>query len=220
VFNTDTNNDIWLGKTITGTYWDWDISANGSDQASESGDYAAALSVDSSGNAYVLGQVQNLDTGSDIWLGKASNGAWEWAVTKTGTANNSLDAQVAWAHDASNNIYILGQVVDISSEGRTNIWFAKYNASGTLVYEAQKDGPVHLHDNSVNFALDKSGNAYVFGTLITRDRGRDIWLGKYGPTSGVPLWEINKSGSEDDAIFDLIPLQSGWRLGEEVESAD
>lgn len=209
--DTGTDSDIWLGKTITGTYWNWDITKNGT---ADNYDYPVGLKVDNAGNAYVLGCITNSGDNQDIWLGKTTDGAaWQWDIVKAGNAHLS-DGPVAWGKDNAGNIYVLGTLIETA--GDCNIWFAKYNdsAPGKLVYEVTKDGPVHLYDNAVNFAVDRAGNAYVFGLLLTRERGYDIWLGQYGPNGGAPLREIIKSGEEEDNIFQLIPLQSGWLLGE------
>lgn len=68
---------IWLGKTTDGLNWQWSIAKSGTALTSDT--RGVALNVDSSGNAYVLGQVCDMVVGTDIWLAKTTDGA-AWAM--------------------------------------------------------------------------------------------------------------------------------------------
>jgi len=116
-----------------------------------------------------------------------------------------MDYPVAWAQDATGNFYILGQICDSDPDGNLDIWFAKY-WNGAPFYEIQKGG--------ANFILDTSGTAYVIGAVLSRERGLDIWCDRV-TSAGDAAWELtNKIGDEEDAIMDIISLQSGWIKGE------
>ena len=201
--------DIFLAKyDAAGNYvWAKNMGGPGSDRGS-------SVKIDASGNSYLTGQftgtadfdpgagTQMLTaTGDDIFLAKYdASGNYVWAKGMGGTGN---DAGYALAVDASGNSYITGSysnTVDFDpgagtqaliAAGGTDIFLAKYDASGNYVWAGSMGGG--STDVGYSLAIDASGNSYITGYLYgTADfdpgpgrryliaaGGADIFLAKY-----------------------------------------
>jgi hypothetical protein len=136
VRNTDTNDDIWLGRTSDGLTWSWDITKSGT---ANSSDYAIKWKVDNSGNVYIVGYVYMTATGNtaNIWFAKYTNGTLQYEILK-----NSPDALYSFPNnfliDPDGNVYIYGQLD--SFDNSYDLWLGKYGPSGSLIWEINKVG--------------------------------------------------------------------------------
>jgi len=153
------------------------------------GDYAAAISLDSSGDAYVAGTTASADfsvtTGAYQTVNHAANSlfgtnAFVAKLNPTGTSEifstflggSNLDGAGAMALDSAGNIYLSG--VTESSDfpvstgavyptipGYTTGFVAKLNANATALEYGTYFGPAWSSLNGL--AVDSTGSAYVTG---------------------------------------------------------
>ncbi|MEK9134291.1 MAG: SBBP repeat-containing protein, partial [Pseudomonadota bacterium] len=146
-----------------------------------------SIAVDSSGNAYVVGETTstNFPTVSPI---QASNaGGYDAFVTKINASGSAFvystylggsgtDASWSIAVDSSGNAYIGGftnstnfptvSPIQGSNAGFYDAFVAKINASGSaLVYSTYLGGSVY--DEGYGIAVDSSGNAYISGNTAS-----------------------------------------------------
>ena len=125
-----------------------------------------------------------------------------WAKSAGGTG---LDESMSIAVDASGNTYLAGYFSSFSlnfgsttltSLGNEDVFLAKYDANGNVVWAKKAGGTYDDRTNSV--AVDASGNSYVagyfsssnitFGSLtLTNAGGDDLFIAKYN-TAGNVVW--------------------------------
>ncbi|MBI4661893.1 MAG: immunoglobulin domain-containing protein [Verrucomicrobia bacterium] len=156
----------------------------------------------------------------EIFIAKYdSTGNVLWAKKAGGTGNDSGNGI---AVDSAGNCYVTGYFRDratfgvgdlilfrttLTSKGNTDIFLAKYNSSGRLVWARQAGGVAD--DLAWGVALDPAGNPYVtgeilgdatFGDIRLESSSRDIFIAKYS-SSGDALWaqraggHLNQSGA-------------------------
>ena len=191
-------------------------------------DLGRGIAVDGSGNSYVTGKFslsatfgpgetnETTLTGAgldDIFVVKYdASGALVWAKRAGGTG---LDVGVGIAVDGSGNSYVTGSFrgsptfgpgetneTTLTSEGDIDIFVAKYDASGDLVWAKRAGGT--SGDGGRGIAVDGSGNSYVtgdFGGSATFGPGEtnettltstgsfvfDMFVAKYD-ASGALVW--------------------------------
>lgn len=159
-------------------------------------------------DAYTLTNI-NPDT-SDIFLVKYnSDGNVLWAKSAGGT---NYEYSKSVTVDSSGNAYITGSFVSstinfdsytLTNEGGKDIFLAKYNAHGAVLWAKSIDGTSDEFGNSV--ATDKSGSAYLtgdfvsstlsIGSYILTNKGEcDILLVKYGANGNV-IWAKGIGGT-------------------------
>ncbi|MBA7519179.1 hypothetical protein ES705_11254 [subsurface metagenome] len=114
-YNSD-GNEVWT-QTYNGTY-------NGND-------YGFGITVDGSGNVYVIGLEWVSGESNNIWVRKYdSDGDEVWTQTYNGAADES-DEGWGIAVDGSGNVYVTGCESDA---GLWKIWVGKYDSEGTKVW--------------------------------------------------------------------------------------
>ncbi len=211
---------FYNGYTQPGS-WVWAKSAGGT-----ATDYIDRSAVDNSGNfiaggnfksaTLVLGNVTltNSDTTNyNVFLAKYdSSGSVLWARSFGG----SLDDRIGDVKtDASGNIYITGyffsKVFTIGSFTFNNldtsgtypdIYIAKYNAAGTLLW-AKRAG-AEFADYGNGLAIDLAGNVYITGAymgnamfgnlLLTTNLVGGFYVVKMNP-AGTFIWAVKSEGS-------------------------
>ena len=185
--------------------------------------FGVGIAVDGSGHSYVTGffvgsatfgagetnETTLTGTGSfDIFVAKYdASGELVWAKRAGGTSD---DGGVGIALDGAAHSYVTGQFVGsatfgpgetnettLTSAGSDDIFVAKYDASGDLVWAKRAGGTGF--DEGRGIAVDGSGNSYVTGrfndlatfgpggtneTTLTSAGSDDIFVAKYG--GGVP----------------------------------
>jgi hypothetical protein len=202
-------------------------------------DQGTCIRVDASGNSYITGSflgtvdfdpgagTQNLSAAgsSDIFLAKYdASGNYVWAKSMGGV---NAESGLAMAIDASGNCYITGYfsgmadfdpgagTQNLSSAGGTDIFLAKYDASGNYVW-AKSMGSSSGNDRGTALAIDASGNSYITGYFLgTADfdpgagtqslssaGGNDIFLAKYD-ASGNYIWAQGMGGTSNDVGYAL-----------------
>ena len=202
-------------------------------------DRSKAIAVDTSGNSYVTGGFQGsatfgageanettlVSTGAnDIVVAKYDgNGDLVWAKQAGGT---SFDVGSDIAVDTSGNSYVTGSFLGsatfgageanetmLVSAGGLDIFVAKYDSNGDLVW-AKQAGGTSFNEPGVGIAVDTSGNSYVTGriqgsatfgageaneTTLVSAGGADIFVVKYDG-NGDLVWAKQAGGTSFNII--------------------
>ena len=135
---------------------------------------------------------------------------------KAGGADS--DRGQAVAVDASGHVYVTGYFSETSSFGPTNlvssgtedIFLAKYEPEGALLWARKAGGPDY--DEGRGVAVDAAGNVYVgglfqgtaaFGSTNLNSAGQsDVFLAKYTPAGNL-LWARAAGGKDYDEAHGL-----------------
>ncbi|CAG0998020.1 Thermophilic serine proteinase [Flavobacteriales bacterium] len=95
--------------------------------------------------------------------------------------------------DASGNTHIAGAT--LNQNGNYDLYLAKYNASGVLLWDVVYAGAGGWHDAATDLRVDASGNVYVTGSVFTSSNdSNDVVTLKYN-ASGVLQWDEIYNGS-------------------------
>ena len=158
----------------------WSARYNGSFNGD---DFANSIGVDSLGNVYVSGSIEDQFHYGDYATIKYNNsGMLEWVRTYSGTAN-FLDISKAMKVDKLGNSYITGYSTE-ASEGY-NFTTIKYNSTGQRLWIAEYNNGL----NDIGFAvdIDEKGNVYVTGQSDGNGTSDDFATIKYDST-GKQQW--------------------------------
>jgi hypothetical protein len=164
-----------------------------------SDDLASAITLDDSGNAYVVGMTSSADFPTTSGAFQTSLGspyksdAFVAKLNATGTSliystylgGTDTDMGMAVAVDGSGNAFVAGSAASIDFPTTTNAlqttsstggsFVTQLNASGTaLVYSTYLVGTHYSYDNhpqdgATGIAVDAAGNAYVVGSTSFTD---------------------------------------------------
>jgi len=209
--------------------FDWAKNAGGTND-----DRGYGIATDGSGNSIVTGyfrgtatfgtiSLTSVSSGGDIFIAKYdASGSALWAK-QAGGMFGSYQGYGA-ATDGSGNSVITGMFsqsvtfgdgeineTTLTSTGSWDIFIAKYDASGNLIWAKQAGGSTGS-DYGYGIATDGSGNIFITGhfygtaifgsgepneaTLISTGY-LDIFIAKYG-SSGNLLWAKSAGGSNSD----------------------
>ncbi|MET3542304.1 Tfp pilus assembly major pilin PilA, partial [Pontibacter aydingkolensis] len=219
--------DVFVAKYNASGTVVWAKQAGGT-----SSDYGRGIAVDGQGNAYVTGEFYGTATfegttltssgGTDMFVAKYNaSGTVVWAKQAGGT---SSDYGRGIAVDGSGNAYVTGYffetvsfgTIELISAGRNDMFVAKYNASGTVVWAQRAGGTSHCSGYAI--ALDSQGGAYVTGhfwdtasfgtTALTSSGVADVFIAKYD-ASGNALWAQRAGGTGYDIGYGIAVDGSG-----------
>ncbi|MCK4335061.1 SBBP repeat-containing protein [candidate division WOR-3 bacterium] len=154
-------------------------------------DRAYSLVLDNSGNVYVAGASQGLDSTSDYATIKYNSlGKQLWVVRYNGPGNGT-DRANSIAVDNSSNVYVTG----CSKGSGTNMDYAtiKYDSRGNELWVARYDGPGNGTDRANSIAVDNSSNVYVTGESVGSGINSDYATVKYD-SLGNELWVTRYDG--------------------------
>ena len=228
------NLDVFTAKYDTSGNIQWLREGKCGSQAS-----ARGIAYDNNGNTVVVGYFgsSTAPTGTfdnivlttagqrDIFLVKYnSSGVIQWGASAGGS--NSGEEGKAVACDANGNSYITGMFVDTAAFGNTtligngnsDIFIAKYNPQGVLVWAKSAGGP----NADIGYAIDvdDNGNLYVGGNIdslatfgsttikVNADSMTDAFVAKYD-TDGNFKWVILVGGQDNDNCTKVIADAEG-----------
>jgi hypothetical protein len=158
-------------------------------------DIAYALAVDGSGNVYVTGKSQGVDTTYDYATIKYNSaGSQQWVARYSGTGNGD-DNATALALDGNGNVYVTGGSVGTGLGINLDYATVKYNAFGLQEWVARYDGSADGTDVARALALDNLRNVYLTGNSWGGFTAQDYVTIKYSqassPTLDVTLTPLN-----------------------------
>lgn len=208
--------------------WAWAKSAGGT---GSEGFYSCA--TDQFGNTYVTGffsspsitfgatTLTNANApGDDILIVKYDAiGNVLWAISAGG---NSNDFAVKITLDTYGNVYIIGYyystsitfgttTFNSSSPGVSDIFVAKYDSSGNLLWAKSNGGQGDV--NGIGITTDNAGDVYITGqfginvdfggTILTSAGYQDMFIVKYDSLGNI-LWAKAAGGTHADSGYDII----------------
>ncbi|MFN5183499.1 MAG: T9SS type A sorting domain-containing protein [Bacteroidota bacterium] len=162
-------------------------------------DYGYGITTDAGGNVYVTGKYEqqanfsntilNTRGNHDVFIAKYdANGNVVWIKTAGGAMG---DYGTSISCDGNKYLYVAGEVegygipvtfdnsnVTFNSVGDNDIFFAKYDLSGNLIWA--KHAGAYKNDKALGITHDKSGNVVICGLFedSTVFEGNHILLGK------------------------------------------
>ncbi|QHT66359.1 S8 family serine peptidase [Rhodocytophaga rosea] len=221
--------DFWIVKTDASGNKQWDKRFGGS-----SGDYLNAA-IRTSDGGYMLGgnslsgisgdKTQGSQGGQDFWVVKiSSTGTKQWDKRYGGSGNDDLRT----LHQLSTGEYLLAGYSQSgisgdksqSSQGATDYWVVKINATGGKIWDKRfggsgddwleasvvnSDGSILLAGRSASgLSGDKSQNS---------QGGRDFWVVKIN-SGGGKVWDKRFGGTgNEDASGMVATSDGGFLLG-------
>jgi uncharacterized delta-60 repeat protein len=160
------------------------------DEPAGSYEMAVDLSIDASGNSYVLGL--SIGEGSHniggnhniITIKFDSSGNRLWSVLYDGL-DNGPDDPADLAVDDAGNVYVTGS--SMFADHTTDIVAAKYDTNGNQIWLNLYNGTANGNDDGAAIAVGFDGCAYVTGTSYGGESDYDIVTIKYD-AAGNQLW--------------------------------
>jgi hypothetical protein len=220
--------DAFIAKYDSAGVLQWVQKAGGTKNDAGNGIY-----VDNIGNTFVTGEFSDsasfgptrlISNGaSDMFIAKYnSSGNVEW-VKNAGGKNN--DAGNAIKKDGWGNIYVTGNFrgtasfadTSITSSGGADMFVAKYNSLGRLLWVRQAGGKENEESNGIT--VDGNGNSYITGSFkntmhfqrtndLYSDEGTDVFIVKYDSV-GKLVWTQRAGGLSNDLAQGIDIDQTG-----------
>jgi hypothetical protein len=188
--------------------------------------------TDAAGNVYVTGFFEgtmllgneNLDCQGGLdafWAKYSPEGQLLMAKSMNGTGYNYANQILI---DEQQNIYVAGRFTQsvqienrtLNSRGDSDIFLAKYNPQGKLLWVKQEGG--NDADAPYGIGKDKQGNIYLtgdfgrtatFGSFSLKSIGyNDIFLAKYNE-NGDCLWAKRSGGTGEDQPKSMVADAAG-----------
>ncbi len=185
-------------------------------------DYGMGIATDNSGNVYCTGKYEmnavfsgntmNCAGNHDIFVAKYDpSGGVSWINTAGGLLG---DYAYGIACDGSNYVYVAGEIegygnlitfpgssITLNAIGDNDIFLAKYDLSGNLIW-ARSAGGIY-NEKALSVTYDNSGNVFICGhytdsltfggtTTIYGSGSKDIFVAKYD-MNGNFQW-VNRAG--------------------------
>lgn len=207
------SNQIFLTKYNSSGVLQWIKTAGGAGE-----DAASCVTVDNSGNSYIVGSFRNtalFDTifvtsngTDDAFIAKYnSQGVIQWVRTMGGA-----DQDVAfWAKvDGNGDIAVTGyfhgsptfsnSTQSLVSSGNSDIWVAKYGSNGNLIW-----------------SVGAGGNSYDYGHCLTIGANNSVIIsGEYKTTATFGSTSLTNSGNESNGFIAKLSNAGGWQWAKEM----
>lgn len=198
------NLDILTAKFDKNLTLKWKDVFDGKQNQLNDYDQGFASAVDTSGNIYVTGYVNDDNSGYDAWVRKFdTNGKILWSNTLGLTSSNDFGYGIAL--DASGKkVYVVGEV-STSAQGSDILLGQLAASTGKTLLST----PVTYNNTTINgndmanaVAVDGSGNAYVVGTETVSSNNKDNVLLKFDSSGKLvgktALMSISGYGNNDE----------------------
>ena len=172
-------------------------------------DSVKAMAVDSSGNVFVTGYVNNIDSSDFATIKYSGAGEVLWVNLYDGP-EAGFDAATAIAVDSSDNVLVTGYSWNGSSHDYATI---KYSSAGVPLWTNWYNGPQNGDERVNAVAVDSSGDVIVTGAShsgVDYATPSDYATIKYS-SAGAPLWtnRYNGPGNGDDSASAVAVDLSG-----------
>lgn len=162
------------------------------------------MTVDGSGNYYIVGAKKNSSTDYDIILYKLDgqlNLVWEETYDGYGNEDRGKGIKV----DNQGNVYVAG-FVTTQNEGK-NYSLLKYNANGNLAWTREYNGMASLDDEAVQLVISDNNKIFVTGSAVHENNSDFVTLGY--DENGKLFNEISYDG---ETSIDDTPTHMGIDL--------
>lgn len=216
IYGESGNNDIWVAKFNSSLIFEASATVSGSANGYDAGE---GITIDSSGNVWVIGSIDETLGENNIWIGKFSPSlVLQTSTTFNGTANSD-DEGIDIALNSAGNIIVSGNVSEPSQSH--NAWIAVYSPSLTLLLSKTINGPANGFDEATDIALDSSDNVWVAGGL-KESNGDNLWIAKFS-SSLILLASTTINGSAngyDSARRIIVDASSNVWVAGEIEEID
>ena len=172
----------------------WDRTLGGSSEEN-----AYGVTTDSSDNIIVAGRTESDGAGGrDCLIAKYdSSGTLLWNRTLGGSGTDIANGVVV---DSSDDIIAVGSTTS-DGAGGTDCLIAKYNSSGTLLWDRTLGGGGTDYFNDV--AVDSFDNIIAVGPVNSDGAGGyDFLIAKYD-SSGTLLWDRTLGGTDDEIAYSV-----------------
>jgi uncharacterized delta-60 repeat protein len=166
--------------------------------------YGKGIVIDGADNPVVVGY--SPVSGSDrLLLAKYnSSGTLQWKIRSNGGSGEERGYSVAV--DATNQIHVAG-FTSTESQGGVDVFFAKYNNAGTLVYQRTLGGSGG--DWGLGVDVDSSSKAYVVGYTPEGPGSLSAVIAKYD-SSGAVEWQRTLSSVQADYFSGVVAGNDGY----------
>ena len=169
----------------------WLTTYNGTNNSEE---VSASMSIDASGNIYVLGKTRvDVFSTAFVTIKYNNSGVQQWAKIYAGPGN-SEDTPTSLVLDAAGNVYSAGTTYGAGPQMDYTV--VKYNNAGDQQWVARYNGPENLGDQATAVAVDASGNVYVTGFSESATTMNDIVTIKYN-SAGAQQWLQRYNGADN-----------------------
>jgi hypothetical protein len=148
-----------------------------------------------------VGTTQMASNGnSDVWVARLNpTGMWKWAKQIGGSGEDygrgvsAKGSEIAIAGSFSGTVDFLGQ--SLPSSGGVDVYVAKLNANGELLWVRSAGSPEDDEGAEINF--DPNGNVLIVGSY--RNSGsRDFLVALFDPDGNIQWLASPTGGSSDD----------------------
>jgi hypothetical protein len=148
-----------------------------------------------------VGTTQMASNGnSDVWVARLNpTGMWKWAKQIGGSGEDygrgvsAKGSEIAIAGSFSGTVDFLGQ--SLPSSGGADVYVAKLNANGELLWVRSAGSPEDDEGAEINF--DPNGNVLIVGSY--RNSGsRDFLVALFDPDGNIQWLASPTGGSSDD----------------------
>ena len=200
------SNSIFVAKYNTSGSQQWQrvLYTSNYDDAAQYG----SISVDGSGNVYVLGSVEYVfgNSNNTPLLAKYdASGNIQWRRYFGGSGFNQAGG---CATDSSGNIYVVADA-NVSSSGK-DLYIGKFDSSGNLTWQRGFGGNGTTNEISKgNIAIDSSNNIYVSGMSNTTGAGSYDFLITKWNSSGTLQYQRTLGTSGSDELHSIAVDSSG-----------
>jgi hypothetical protein len=169
-----------------------DTSVYKNNQYKYSTDLVRAMTNDNQGNIYIAGEI-SLDTLNRLVVIKYSpDGTIGWVAKYPQYYSKFYNLVRAITADNNGNVYVAATKY---GNAYYNFLTLKFSSGGVLLWSAEYDGPLHVHDLPYSIAVDASGNVFVTGeSILFAANSYDITTIKYN-SSGVQQWIKSYDGN-------------------------
>jgi hypothetical protein len=176
------------------------------------------------GGTAIFGASSVTTSTNGIFIAKFRVNDWQWVTSISGdTYSTTVGFDIVI--DVNKNIYIAGSFYgtiyfgtnNITSQGNSDIFIAKYNSNGVFQWVKQAGG-TNL-DICKSIAIDNFANLYVTGTFIENisfgnvslSGGYSIFLAKFNSTTN--LWEW---GRKANSMIDVDSMSIAIKASDDV----
>jgi uncharacterized delta-60 repeat protein len=163
-------------------------------------EHSNAVTLDSTGNVYIAGSTTYSGQNAASIVKYNSSGVLQWQTCLSGTTNSNANEFSGIAIDSSDNIFVCGRTT-IGNNILTVGMIAKYNSSGTLIWQRKISNPSICLLYGIS--TDNEGDVYAVG-ISSSYSGLVV---KYS-TSGELQWQRRVSGVHSTLGYAIIDLSS------------